>query len=608
MKTIKRTLAVLLTLLMLIGAVPLGVMPSAPFEAGAVENPVKIILDEVYSVYPHGSYFTANRSACNHSSTTTCNNCKLATILDSTDCKKIKRYSNGTYNSSTWTCFSFASFCFTQCFGKSYVSSNYTKAKDSNDLFSSRTDFTNQSVAKKKEFFSFGKIGDIIKCFSYDGSYHHKHSMVFISADDTGVTVYDANVGGDSSHTGTVRKAKIKYENIKYYNIELLHANNYESVAGQTTVTVTFNGNGGTPSVSSKTFNIGSIYDTAMPSATRNGYSFDGWYSTADGGTRYGRASTVSPTKTTLYAHWSKNEVCELVTDHVYKIYNKKSGLPLQDNSSGGSVRQMAESGGWNQLWKVTYSDTTGYYQFVSMNNGLAMSMDTGNRYAFGTALQMTAPNGSDTQKFSIIKREDKAGTSGIYSIHSKYSGRVLDVRDASTATGAVLQQWEPHLSDNQLFYFVDVTQSLAPTYATISTSKTTYEVNEPVVFYCNTNGTANKNWIWVLYPDGSNPYYENVGSEFQLSFSTPGHYEAQIVAWNDFGHYDGTAISFEVVNPYDPGSSEQPFDPHPSDSQPSDQQQDGVCPWCGGDHVGFFQKIIGFFHNILAAILGAKY
>ena len=32
------------------------------------------------------------------------------------------------------------------------------------------------------------------------------------------------------------------------------------------------------------------------------------------------------------------------------------------------------------------------------------------------------------------------------------------------------------------------------------------------------------------------------------------------------------------------------------------------VCKWCGGQHEGFFQKIIGFFHRILASIFGAKY
>lgn len=32
------------------------------------------------------------------------------------------------------------------------------------------------------------------------------------------------------------------------------------------------------------------------------------------------------------------------------------------------------------------------------------------------------------------------------------------------------------------------------------------------------------------------------------------------------------------------------------------------VCKWCGKQHKGFFQGIIGFFHKILAAIFGAKY
>ena len=36
--------------------------------------------------------------------------------------------------------------------------------------------------------------------------------------------------------------------------------------------------------------------------------------------------------------------------------------------------------------------------------------------------------------------------------------------------------------------------------------------------------------------------------------------------------------------------------------------EPENVCPWCGGQHEGFFQKIIGIFHNILARIFGAKY
>ena len=41
------------------------------------------------------------------------------------------------------------------------------------------------------------------------------------------------------------------------------------------------------------------------------------------------------------------------------------------------------------------------------------------------------------------------------------------------------------------------------------------------------------------------------------------------------------------------------------TDPQPAPQN---ICPWCGGQHEGFFQSIIGWFHSLLASIFGAKY
>ena len=40
----------------------------------------------------------------------------------------------------------------------------------------------------------------------------------------------------------------------------------------------------------------------------------------------------------------------------------------------------------------------------------------------------------------------------------------------------------------------------------------------------------------------------------------------------------------------------------------PAPIQPENACPWCGQVHEGFFQGIIGFFHRIFAAILGARY
>ena len=55
----------------------------------------------------------------------------------------------------------------------------------------------------------------------------------------------------------------------------------------------------------------------------------------------------------------------------------------------------------------------------------------------------------------------------------------------------------------------------------------------------------------------------------------------------------------FKETQPSDPGIT--PTDPLPTEPE-------NVCPWCGGQHNGFFQGIIGFFHNILAKIFGNKY
>lgn len=72
-----------------------------------------------------------------------------------------------------------------------------------------------------------------------------------------------------------------------------------------TTPTVTFNGNGGNPSQSSKTVTYDSTYGT-LPSATRTGYTFDGWYTSASGGSKVTSSTKVTnPKNHTLYAHWT---------------------------------------------------------------------------------------------------------------------------------------------------------------------------------------------------------------------------------------------------------------------------------------------------------------
>ncbi|MBT1175946.1 InlB B-repeat-containing protein, partial [Bifidobacterium sp. LC6] len=70
--------------------------------------------------------------------------------------------------------------------------------------------------------------------------------------------------------------------------------------------TVKFNVNGGSGSVASQTVESGKT--AASPSnPTRDGYTFDGWYTAKTGGSRYDFSTPVKK-NLTLYAHWTKNE------------------------------------------------------------------------------------------------------------------------------------------------------------------------------------------------------------------------------------------------------------------------------------------------------------
>lgn len=71
-----------------------------------------------------------------------------------------------------------------------------------------------------------------------------------------------------------------------------------------TTKTVRLNANGGKVSPASKVVTCGKTYGT-LPTPTRTGYDFDGWYTKETGGTKVDKNTTVGTNPpATLYAHW----------------------------------------------------------------------------------------------------------------------------------------------------------------------------------------------------------------------------------------------------------------------------------------------------------------
>ena len=127
----------------------------------------------------------------------------------------------------------------------------------------------------------------------------------------------------------------------------LVQCNNHQ---GQR-YTITFNGNGGTPSVGSMRTTNQKL--TSLPTATRSGrYSFDGWYTAASGGTKITTA-TVFYENTTVYAHWTYiggGGSSGGGGGYTYHTIRAISGLNGSISPSGWtSVRH-----GWDQTFTIT--------------------------------------------------------------------------------------------------------------------------------------------------------------------------------------------------------------------------------------------------------------
>lgn len=119
---------------------------------------------------------------------------------------------------------------------------------------------------------------------------------------DTKKTHEIADLGGNLVTTFTLKYVNDKWELDGTFPAVVLLVTCNGSHENQT-YTVTFDGNGGRPTNSTMTTTGKKL--ASLPTATRSGsYSFDGWYTEKNGGTKITTA-TMFDKDTTVYAHWT---------------------------------------------------------------------------------------------------------------------------------------------------------------------------------------------------------------------------------------------------------------------------------------------------------------
>ncbi len=339
------------------------------------------------------------------------------------------------------------------------------------------------------------KYPENVKTITEDAyaKYLGKVTVTFDTNDGTAID--PVAIGYDTKLTAPVAPEKEHYSFLGWYTDEALTtAFSFDTpVTSDITLyakwklnefTVSFDANGGDTSVASKEVIYGEAYGD-MPAPTRTGYTFNGWYTAATGGTKIEKTTTVTAAANhTLYAQWTVNAYSvSWNTGTGYSITVNRTSSPLQGASTGN-----LSSGAtiyYGDVLSVTYAASTGY---SLGNKGKTSITVTGNVtssdiYTSATVNEYYVNWNTGTGYSITVKRTSSpnAGAS-IGTLAQKadvFYGDVLSVTYTASTGYTITKHGETSIT---------VTGNITSTkiYATASPNNYTYNI-----VYKSSNGTA---------------------------------------------------------------------------------------------------------------------
>ncbi len=205
----------------------------------------------------------------------------------------------------------------------------------------------------------------------------------------------------------------------------------FNDAVKQYPVTVSFSANGGSVSTSSKTAYYNTTYGT-LPTPTRSGYSFAGWYTASSGGSYVTSSTKVTATGNhTLYAHW--NVALPSITTQPSSVsVNEGATATFKVVASGATAYQWQYKKPDESTWtNVSNNGTSATYSLTTAarHNGYTYRCKVSN--AAGNVYSSTAQL---TVKFKPI-------------ITTQPSDKTVNPGATATfkvvATGATAYQWQ---------------------------------------------------------------------------------------------------------------------------------------------------------------------
>ena len=247
----------------------------------------------------------------------------------------------------------------------------------------------------------------------------------------------------------------------------------------------------------------------SLPTATRSGYTFKGWYTTATGGTKVGDAGTVyTPTSNvTIYAQWEKNVITSKVTLNVGAGTansdtsfqgNSGTSITITNPTAPSSYTVYLENN--DGSYSSTSARSTFKFSGWSLSGGGSIS---GSTYTFGdTDGTLTAQY---TQIGITLTRPTRTGYTlkGWYTASSGGTkvGNGGDVYKPSANGTTIYAQWEqvasvPDLTSSNTTFRASTT-NWTNEYVTVNVSTT---VSGYTLQTTTGNPTVESNWANTSY------------------------------------------------------------------------------------------------------------
>lgn len=244
-----------------------------------------------------------------------------------------------------------------QCFGVEKAN------KATSSSYKDKTNDRKIVVSKDKEYYraslnvsatSLKKGQTATATVLWDGMPMKNTGVVMKSSNTSVCTVKGGKITAVGAGTATIKMYFAGYENGA--------STRKITVTDPSVARLTFNPNGGTVTTKTKNVKVKAKAGT-LPSPSRKGYTFTGWYTAKNGGTKVTAGTKISKSQT-LYAHWTKTTVSKAVISKLTNTAGQKLNV---------SVNTIKGVRGYQFIY-AEKSDFSGYKKVNSAKTSVTLS------------------------------------------------------------------------------------------------------------------------------------------------------------------------------------------------------------------------------------------